>query len=281
MGQPLPAGSFHGRILGAGGGPDLRVTEASIEPGRRLGRHSHELAFFCLLVGGGYREDYGRRALAYRPFTVAFHPAGEAHSTEMCASGARVFNVEISDAWLASRGSARAPSCADLSGGQLTWLATRLYREYRDGLAGPPLAAEALVLEMLALAGGAAVDADAVATSAPPWLARALDFLESEFRRGLRIREVAREVGTHPTHLARVFRRNVGVPIGDYVHRLRVRWASEELCRPGARLADVAAAAGFADQSHMTRVFKRVTGDSPAAFRRGVRSPLATLTEEI
>jgi AraC-like DNA-binding protein len=65
-----------------------------------------------------------------------------------------------------------------------------------------------------------------------------------------------------------VFRRQVGVPIGEYVHRLRVRHASEELCRPGARLADVAVAAGFADQSHMTRVFKHVTGVPPGEFRK-------------
>lgn len=57
------------------------------------------------------------------------------------------------------------------------------------------------------------------------------------------------------------------MPIGDYVHRLRVRYASEALRRPGARLADVAADAGFADQSHMTRVFKRVTGVTPGDFR--------------
>jgi AraC family transcriptional regulator len=69
----------------------------------------------------------------------------------------------------------------------------------------------------------------------------------------------------------------MALPIGDYVQRLRVRWASAELCRPGARLADVAAAAGFADQSHLTRVFKRVTGATPSAFRKGiVPRPLST-----
>ena len=75
-------------------------------------------------------------------------------------------------------------------------------------------------------------------------------------------------VGAHSAHLSRVFRRQIGVPIGEYVHRLRGRYASEELSRPGARLADVAADAGFADQSHLTRVFKRVTGVTPGDFRQ-------------
>ena len=259
----LPPGRFHGRILGARGASGVRMTEARIEPGRELPRHSHALAFFCLLVDGSYREDSGSRTTSYAPFTVAFHPPGEPHRSEMGARGARVFNVEIPGGWLdASAGLARP--VADRRGGELTWLAAQLFREYRDGLPGPPVAVEALVCEMLALAGGATRFRD---RQRPAWLSRAVELLESEFRRSLRIGEVAARVGTHPTHLSRVFRDRVGLPIGEYVHRLRVRYAGEELCRPGARLADVAVSAGFADQSHLTRVFKRVTGVTPSAFR--------------
>jgi AraC family transcriptional regulator len=262
--EPLSAGRFHGRILGAGTTAGLRLTEAAIEPRRRLPLHSHELAFFCLLLDGGYEEDYGSRSVAYRPFTVAYHPPREPHRSEMSPSGARVFNVEVSPDWLAESATG-PPPIADVGGGDLTWLATRLFREYRDLPAGPPVAGEALVLEMLAVAGGCATSPG---SGRPRWLSRAVDYVESEFRRSLRIGEIAVEVGTHPAHLSRVFRRQVGVPIGEYVHRLRVRYASEELRRPGARLADVAVAAGFADQSHMTRIFKRVTGIPPGEFRK-------------
>jgi AraC family transcriptional regulator len=266
----LPPGRFHGRILGARGASGVRMTEARIEPRRELPRHSHELAFFCLLVEGAYREDSDSGTSAYAPFTVAFHPAGEPHRSEMGSRGARVFNVEIPSGWLEGSGAACTRPVADLRGGELTWLAARLLREYRDGLAGPPLAVEALVCEMVFLAGGRARGS---APERPAWLSRAIDLLESEFRRSLTISEVAAEVGTHPTHLSRVFRDRMGLSIGDYVQRLRVRWAGAELCRPGARLADVAAAAGFADQSHLTRVFKRVTGATPSAFRKGIVLP--------
>jgi AraC family transcriptional regulator len=259
--------AFHGRILGESVASGVRMTEACIEPGRRLPRHSHERGFFTLLLDGGYREEFGARDVACTPYTVAYHPPREPHECAMDARGARVFNVEIPDRWVGSTGSPRP--FVDLRGGGVTWLATRLFREFRDGLAGPPIAAEGLLLEMLSLAGGSVPRRD---SGRPGWLTRAIDFLESEFRRSLRIEEVAFEVGIHPTHLSRVFRRQLGVPLGEYVHRLRVRYASEELCRPEARLAEVAAAAGFADQSHMTRVFKRLTGATPAAFRRAATS---------
>ena len=263
----LPHGRFHGRILGARGACGVRMTEARIEPGRELPRHSHPLAFFCLLVEGGYREDSGSRSRWYAPFTVAFHPPEEPHRSEIGAAGARVFNVEIPALWLDAAGGSGGLTrpVADRRGGALTWLAARLFREYRDGLPGPPVALEALVCEMLDLTGGAARLSD---RHRPGWLSRAIDRIQSDFRCSLRISDVAAEVGTHPAHLSRVFRDRMGLPIGDYVHRLRVRYAGEALCRPGARLADVAASAGFADQSHLTRVFKRVTGVTPATFRR-------------
>ena len=266
----LSPGGFHGRILGTRGACGVRLTEARIEPGRELPRHSHELAFFCLLVEGAYREDSGSRTSSYAPFTVAFHPAGEPHRSEMGVAGARVFNVEVPAGWRDSSGGELTRPVADRRGGALTWLAARLLREYRDDLAGPPVAVEALVCEMLDLAGGAARRRQ---RPRPAWFSRAIDLLRSDFRQSLRIGEVAAAVGTHPAHLSRVFRDRMGLPIGDYLQRLRVRYAGEELCRPGARLADVAASAGFADQSHLTRVFKRVTGEPPGAFRERIGIP--------
>ena len=240
------------------------MTEATIGPGE-LPRHSHELAFFCLLVGGGYREDTGPKTSSYAPFTVAFHPPAEPHRSEIGVEGARVFNVEIPTVWLgAEKGSGPARPVADRRGGELTWLAARLFGSTGTAWRVPRSRWRRSSARCWPWPKGRALSE----RPRPAWLTRAIALLRSEYRGSLRISDVAAEVGTHPTHLSRVFRDRMGLPIGDYVHRLRVRYAGEALCRPGARLADVAASAGFADQSHLTRVFKRVTGVTPAAFRR-------------
>jgi len=75
-------------------------------------------------------------------------------------------------------------------------------------------------------------------------------------------------------HLSRVFRKCVGEGIGEYVHRLRVRAACEQILEPEISIAEVSLALGFADQSHFTRAFRRVTGMTPAAFRSSLMSPL-------
>jgi AraC family transcriptional regulator len=55
------------------------------------------------------------------------------------------------------------------------------------------------------------------------------------------------------------------------VRRLRVDWALRELSTSARSLSEIALDAGFADQSHFTRVFKRQVGVSPGAFRRSAR----------
>jgi len=71
-----------------------------------------------------------------------------------------------------------------------------------------------------------------------------------------------------PYHFARLFRRTVGVPPHQYVLRRRVERAKELLLTGRLGLSEVALAAGFSDQSHLTRVFRRAVGLTPARFRR-------------
>jgi AraC family transcriptional regulator len=130
------------------------------------------------------------------------------------------------------------------------------------------LAAEGIVLEMLATL--ARVEAGAVRRQ-PPWLRQAQELLHAQFTQAIRTADVASAVGVHPAHLARVFRTHFKLSMGSYVRRLRLDWAARELGRSDASLAAVALAAGFADQSHFTRFFKRHTGLTPNAYRRSMR----------
>jgi AraC family transcriptional regulator len=72
-------------------------------------------------------------------------------------------------------------------------------------------------------------------------------------------------------HLAREFRRHFGCSVGEYGRKLRIDLVCVELVRTRAALSEIALACGFFDQSHFTRVFKRQTGFSPAAYRAAFR----------
>jgi AraC family transcriptional regulator len=88
--------------------------------------------------------------------------------------------------------------------------------------------------------------------------------------------DLAREAGVHPVHLARAFRKFERRTPGEYQQRLQLRAACELLRDPEWPLAVIAAECGFSDQSHFTRIFRRLAGTTPAQFRRAVSARVIT-----
>ena len=227
--------------------------------------HSHPRAFFALLLRGGYREKCGDREFAYEPHTLGFHPFGLTHADETHAN-TRFFLVEMGDHWV-RRLREYAPPHALLPGtcgGQAASLAMRLYAEFRRAPACSPLLVEGIVLEMLANIARAK---EVRETHKPRWLQTVVDLLHSDFSHNWTLEEIACRVDVHPAHLSRVFRRTYGENLGQYLNRIRIRFATQKLSMSDAPLSDVALAAGFYDQSHLTRVFKKLTGTTPGHLR--------------
>ncbi|TMQ47245.1 MAG: helix-turn-helix transcriptional regulator [Candidatus Eisenbacteria bacterium] len=100
---------------------------------------------------------------------------------------------------------------------------------------------------------------------------QAREFIRAHFRSGFDHEALARVAGVHATHLARAFHAHMGCTVTGYIHRLRIEWARDRVERSDVPLADVALDAGFADQAHFTRVFRRETGSTPSAYRRRSR----------
>jgi AraC family transcriptional regulator len=79
---------------------------------------------------------------------------------------------------------------------------------------------------------------------------------------------VALDAGVHPVSLARAFRHHYGCTVGEYIRRLRIRYACDRLLGSDDSLVEIAYAAGFSHQAHLSRTFKRTLGLSPSQFRR-------------
>ena len=99
------------------------------------------------------------------------------------------------------------------------------------------------------------------------WLLRTVEKLNDEFTKNPSTSELAAEAGVHPVYLSAVFRRFYQETIAEYVRKLRIAHAARLLPSKEIPLAEIAHSAGFADQSHFTRVFKHFTGMTPGTFR--------------
>jgi AraC-like DNA-binding protein len=97
---------------------------------------------------------------------------------------------------------------------------------------------------------------------------RAKDYLEALPGENVSLEALAREAGIGPFHLCRVFRRETGLSPHAYQIHVRMRLAKSLLMR-GTPISRVAAEAGFADQAHLTRHFKRMFGVTPGQYALG------------
>lgn len=93
------------------------------------------------------------------------------------------------------------------------------------------------------------------------------DLLDERLREAVTLAEAARLFHVHPTHLVRAFSAAFGIAPHQYVTSRRVDLA-RRLLLDGQPPGEAAAAAGFYDQSHLTRHFKRIVGITPGRYAR-------------
>ncbi|WP_043631342.1 AraC family transcriptional regulator [Desulfovibrio sp. TomC] len=102
-----------------------------------------------------------------------------------------------------------------------------------------------------------------------------LEILSARYAEDIQLEELAAATGLSPWHLARAVTRQTGLPPHAHLLEFRCRAARDRLAGP-QRLADIAADVGFADQSHMTRVFRARFGLTPGAWRKIVQENRST-----
>lgn len=109
-----------------------------------------------------------------------------------------------------------------------------------------------------------------------PWQIRKVtSHVEAHLDRSIRNEDLAALVRLNPSHFGRAFRNSFGEPPHEYVIRRRIERAQGLMLSTDASLREIALDCGLADQSHLTRLFRRIAGESPRAWRRarvGARS---------
>ncbi len=102
---------------------------------------------------------------------------------------------------------------------------------------------------------------------------RVSDFVLVDPGRDLTLEMLAEQVGFSPYHFARLFRQTTGESPHQFVVRLRIEKAQLLIRETDESLASIALESGFANQSHLTRIFKRFLGLTPKAYRQSLEPP--------
>lgn len=256
----LARGDFLGALRKsvAGGGFCVELRIATLPP-EAVVEHAHDEAHFILPLDEGYRSlansDRSGRGGAVRAGGLIYNPPGTTHQDCFDEAGGRFLSVST-------------PASAAIGGDRPVLLddavSTAAVRRLVGGCIrfepGDDLALEDQALAMVAVAGQRGAGQT---TGTPDWLETARDMIaDLACRQGLEVRGIAAAVGVHPVHLARTYRQCFGISPGDAIRRRRADIAMAGLAR-GLRPIEAAQAAGYADQSHMTREHGRIYGVSP------------------
>jgi AraC family transcriptional regulator len=257
-------GHFYGATRLAYTSHDISVTHRIADRlAEEVASHTHTDAHFVLVTGGEYVSVAEDRAAENFPVLV-FNPAGTTHRDHFERGRGSFFAISIEPA----KSSALPAGCllpdgpVHLGAAVQHSLARRIAAFSNSH--GSGLALDALVHELL---GSMDRRARMPAKTPPPWLHTALELLHDRYVEELSIADIAANVGVHPIHLARSFRRFFQSTPGDFARARRLEMATHLLTRTVRPLAEVASACGFADQSHFSRIFARHLGLPPGEYR--------------
>jgi AraC family transcriptional regulator len=232
-------------------------------------RHAHGDLGLTLLLSGSLEESVGTRQEIAQPLSVVVKPADTEHANRIGSGGAHTLQLRV-------RPQVLPPETALAWGwhhnGTMLREFIRLLMLFRSRAAQE---IENASYDLIAAAQTAAT----VAPNCPPWLERVREQIHDVLPRPLRVHELAQHAGVHPVYLARQFRRFMGCSVSDYLAARRLQLAASALQQPRRPISAIAYQAGYADQSHLTRSFRRGMGVTPRHFRGLINVEVASVQD--
>lgn len=213
-----------------------------------------------LTARGAFESFYGRHAFALDASRAIYRPARLEHHDF----------YPFETACITIRLPFRAPrsSAVALADSDLPSATRRLWNELDARDTAAAIVIESLSAEIVARVASR----PEWERSKPLWIRRVRERLDEEYADLPTLRAIADDAGHDVSHVATTFRKTYGKSIGTYARDVRI-WRTRRLLEdPAICLAEIAAIAGFADQSHFTRLFKRRFAITPAQYRKRCRN---------
>ena len=243
------------------------VSESYHCAGLEVGEHEHQYGCVNVVLDGQYSESSKGGTFDVPAGGSVVKPPGARHWNSFCAP-ARSLRVELPPrAWSAARAAPDAPAKVDDPRARILAEAMRRELRARDDCSG--LVLEGLCYELLGLVLRRLNGRGRESARGPgrTYVRDGAEYLRERFRDGVSFSVLAEHLGVNRTQLAQAFRREMGCTMGEFVRALRVSYVQRALSETSLPIAQVALDAGFADQSHCSRVFRELVGCSPSRWR--------------
>lgn len=254
------------------------IVAVSANSRRSFGRHTHDQYGMGFIEDGAQRSASGRGIVEVGAGTIITVNPGEVHDGAPIGDRPRRWRMlyldtdVVREMWAGDAGEWAGdfefedPACQNAAAFKnLTALFYMLDRGAEfDGLAVD----EHLLLALSRL--GTRQPVDVPRRAFPPEVLRVRQLLDDDPTAIFSLEDLANECGLSRYQTLRAFSKATGLTPRSYLIQRRVDLA-RALIRQGHSLVDAAFASGFADQSHMTRIFNRIYGYAPGAYAKALR----------
>ncbi|MBR4965347.1 MAG: AraC family transcriptional regulator, partial [Lachnospiraceae bacterium] len=96
---------------------------------------------------------------------------------------------------------------------------------------------------------------------------RCIDYMHDNLHSKITVEELAKRCNLHPSYLSRLFKKETGVSVSEYIIQLKVEAAKNMLLYSDLTLSDISTILAFGDQSYFTSVFRKHTGFTPRKYQ--------------
>lgn len=258
-------GEFYGgaRLHYASHGIIVTHRVADREPDEVL-THTHADAHFVLISGGAYDSSAEGRPAEGLP-TLIYNPPGTTHRDCFQDGRGSYFAISLEPTKVETAGCETQLPDGPIHLDEMAQfaIATRVAMCCATKPGG--LTLDALSHELLGSMDQLTQDVD---VKPPSWLEIAVEALHDRYLEELTIADIAHDVGIHPVHLARSFRRYFRCSPGEFTRFCRLESAARLLTQSDRPLCEIALQSGFSDQSQFSKAFARGLGITPGEYRR-------------
>jgi AraC-like DNA-binding protein len=253
--------------------PLAGIDAMSASSARSYPRHTHDQYGIGIVDSGGHASWSGRGQVEASPGDFICVNPGEVHDGRAVGHGPRSWRILYFDP--APIAQARADICeggrADFTFAAPVFADSGMRRAFEAAFAHAAasrrekMSCETAILRLVARLGAHCAAGPKDAHGPTPSIRRVRDRIDADPAAATTLVELAAEIGLSRYQLLRGFARELGLTPHAYILQRRIELA-RRLIRARQPLAEVAATAGFYDQSHLTRCFVRQFGVTPSRY---------------
>jgi len=242
-----------------------------VVPPEDMQLHMHREATLVMILEGIYISSARDTEPPRKAPLLIYNPPGTMHRDRFAELSGKFLGIALCNSSLehALEYAPLPEQPIGLHAGEAISIARRVADECAVWDCGSELLVEGLCWELLAQVAKCNRGNGRIA---PRWLKKARNLLRDGCALEFGVSDVAHQIGVHPVHFVRAFRKFFNCTPGDYLRRCRVEKARSLVAGSTLSLSETALECGYSDQSQLSKAFKRYLGVSPREYRQNHRA---------